>query len=167
MWKALQGQGPQYIQRLSQVYNPGTSLRSASRCPLLAVARVNHAVGEKPPSRMALHLWNSLLESIRVLGTKPQFQSNLKTHLFRKHFSDWFSVYACGNGTKFIEMNLELKRHRCMCLYTSFFFSVFLTNPSQSINVSGLISSNLALCVMHSALEHIFVVELTLYKYCK
>ena len=68
----MEGQGPRYIQRLSQVYNPGTSLRSSSRGPLLTVARVNHAVGEKPPSRMALHLWNYLRESLRVLGTKAQ-----------------------------------------------------------------------------------------------
>ena len=49
--KALQGHAPRYIQWLIEVHNHGRSLRSSSRGPLLAVPRVNHAVGARSLSR--------------------------------------------------------------------------------------------------------------------
>ena len=50
-----------------------------------------------------------------------------------------------------------------MCFCIHHIFSVLVSNPTQSINVSVLVSSNLALCFMYSALEHIFLMDLALY----
>ena len=86
VFKALHGQGPQYISELVNVYVPTRTLRISNEC-VLAVPECHYkdtrmrAFGIRAPTE-----WNQLPIGIRRKETVESFKSALKTYLFRQAY---------------------------------------------------------------------------------
>ena len=87
VYKALQGNSPQYICDIIRPYRPSRTLRS-SNSQLLDVAKVRTKYGERAFSCAAPKVWNGLPISIRQSPSVILFRKNLKTHLFRQVYVD-------------------------------------------------------------------------------
>ena len=86
VYKALHGQGPEYLNELLIPYKPSRSLRSASNNKLI-VPRCHYADTEKRAFGVcAPRMWNDLPRSVREKESLETFKSALKTHLFRIAF---------------------------------------------------------------------------------
>ena len=86
VYKALQGQGPEYLQELLTLYQPTRSLRSASG-NILIEPECDYADTRKRAFGIcAPILWNDLPKCIRNKESLEMFKCALKTHLFRTAF---------------------------------------------------------------------------------
>ena len=86
VYKALHGQGPEYLSELLIPYKPARSLRSASSNKLI-VPKCHYADTQKRAFGVcAPKMWNDLPRSVREKESIEMFKSALKTHLFRIAF---------------------------------------------------------------------------------
>jgi hypothetical protein len=82
-FKALHGQGPQYLLDLLAWYTPQRTLRS-SRNLLLHVPQTHlKTYGDRAFEAAAPKLWNALPLHVRESNSVLCFKQNLKTHLFK------------------------------------------------------------------------------------
>ena len=88
-FKAISGTAPQYLTELLHVYTPSRTLRSSADTRLLKVQRFSRKQhGARSFACSAPQLWNSLPYSLRHCSTLCTFKQQLKTFLFRQHFTD-------------------------------------------------------------------------------
>ena len=86
-FRHFEGTLPVYLSSKLVSYSPSRSLRSSSE-KLLKVPRYNlKSSGFRSFRSQAPHFWNSLPSSLRNSPSLPTFKKNLKTHLFKLHFS--------------------------------------------------------------------------------
>ena len=78
---------PQYLADLVTKYQPGRSLRSANAMLLVEPKARTKTYGERAFSYTAPRLWNELPPTLRQCEQITQFKNNLKTYLFKKHFT--------------------------------------------------------------------------------
>ena len=87
-FKALQGDGPLYLQELLLLHQSPRNLRSSSSPFLLKVPRSKlKTFGDKSFSFVAPEQWNKLPVHIRTSSSVDSFKSSLKTLLFSQHFN--------------------------------------------------------------------------------
>jgi len=86
-FKCFHGLAPQYLNDLVQHYSPPRSLRSESKY-LLSTNRYRlETFGGRSFKCYVPALWNSLPQSLCEVDSVETFKKNLKTFLFKKHFS--------------------------------------------------------------------------------
>jgi len=86
-YKALNGQGPDYITELLEPYVPTRNLRSSFK-KLLKVPSIKLvSYGHRFFSFVAPSLWNSLPNNIRESGSLLNFKTWIKTQLFNKLYN--------------------------------------------------------------------------------
>jgi len=86
-FRHFEGTLPPYLSSKLVSYCPSRSLRSSGE-KLLKAPRFNlKSSGFKAFHVQAPHLWNSLPSSLRNSPSLATFKKNLKTHLFKLHFS--------------------------------------------------------------------------------
>ena len=91
--RAMHHHSPVYLSDLLSVYRPTRSLRSESNI-LLTVPRTRTVTyGDKPFTKAAATLWNSLPVNIRHSDSCITFQRELKTFLFRQQYLTNKSTY--------------------------------------------------------------------------
>ena len=88
IYKALNGNAPQYISEMLTVYQPARELRSSSFGQLVVPRTKLKTVGDRAFSVYGPRLWNNLDTTIKNAVSIKSFKSQLKTSLF-KH------VYKC------------------------------------------------------------------------
>ena len=86
VFKSLNNLAPEYISELLNQYNPPRALRSANKNLLIVPKTLNKTYGDRAFYAAAPKLWNNLPQAIRDCNSITSFKSNLKTHLFRKHY---------------------------------------------------------------------------------
>ncbi len=86
VFKALNGLAPAYLSRLLHTYKPKRDLRSTSAGLLIEPRYRLNTYGGRSFQSMAPRLWNSLPVELRKIKTVTRFESELKTHLFRKTY---------------------------------------------------------------------------------
>ena len=86
VFKSLNNLAPEYISELLNQYNPPRALRSANKNLLIVPKTLNKIYGDRAFYAAAPKLWNNLPQTIRDCNSITSFKSNLKTHLFRKHY---------------------------------------------------------------------------------
>ena len=85
-YKALHGEGPEYLRNLLDWYRPGRMLRSSLEL-MLSVPVTNLATyGDRAFCASAPALWNGLPFSVRSASSTGQFKASLKTHFFKCAF---------------------------------------------------------------------------------
>ena len=88
-FKTLHGLAPCYMRELlTQKANSARNLRSNDMNLLLVPKSRTVSYGDRDFRIAAPKLWNGLPEYIRKCESLPEFKSFLKTHLFRKSFTD-------------------------------------------------------------------------------
>ena len=80
-YKALNGEGPEYI---SELLEYRTGLRSREKLELKCPKTKMHTYGDRSFSKAAPLLWNSIPVELRKSKSTNSFKKNLKTHLFKK-----------------------------------------------------------------------------------
>ena len=83
VYKAVNGNAPQYISQLLQPYIPSRSLRSADKGLLVEPEFRLNSYGGRAFEISAPRLWNALPEKCRAANSVNIFKRELKTHLFR------------------------------------------------------------------------------------
>ena len=86
VYKCLNGQGPEYLTELLEVYIPSRDLRSASKF-ILVVPRCQTKTGGRSLSISGPTLWNSLPEDIKNDSSIGIFKKTVKNLLFKKLYS--------------------------------------------------------------------------------
>ena len=87
-YRAIHHQSPVYLSDLLSVYRPTRSLRSESTTMLTVQRTRTVTFGDRPFTKAAATLWNSLPVNIRNSDTCIKFQRQLKTFLFRQQYVD-------------------------------------------------------------------------------
>ena len=83
VYKAMNGQGPEYLNNLLTLYSPRRQLRSADDHTLLVAPRTRTVTyGERCFTTAAPKLWNTLPRTLRESQSLTCFKKALKTHLF-------------------------------------------------------------------------------------
>jgi hypothetical protein len=86
-YKALNGEGPDYLKELLQWHQPKRSLRSSNELLLnIPKTRLN-TYGDKAFQAAAPRLWNSLPLKIKQSSSTMAFKQALKTHLFKTAYN--------------------------------------------------------------------------------
>ena len=88
VFKALQGEAPQYIKDLISWYKPNKNLRSANEMLLQTKPSNLVTCGDRAFSIAAPKLWNGLPTEIKASKSVPIFKAKLKTYLFRKCYEN-------------------------------------------------------------------------------
>ena len=85
-YKALNNEGPEYLQEILVRYIPKRSLRSSDE-DLLYIPKSNlSSYGDRAFSVIAPKLWNNIPKEIRQCNSTETFKKHLKTFLFRQSF---------------------------------------------------------------------------------
>ena len=87
-YRCLNNLAPQYLCDLLQKYQPPKRLRSSSVTQLVVPKTRLSGYGDRAFSKASPTLWNSLPASVQQQKTLASFRVGLKTHLYRKAFSD-------------------------------------------------------------------------------
>ena len=86
VYRAVNGQAPEYLCQLLHSYTPTRALRSADQ-HLLQVPRTRRKnCGDRAFASVAPALWNSLPVDVKCSQTVLGFRKKLKTHLFKQAF---------------------------------------------------------------------------------
>ncbi len=85
-FKALHGEGPDYLHDLLSVHTPGRALRSANQNILVVPRTRLRTYGDRAFSVAAPKLWNNLPLQLRRAPSTTTFKRQLKTHLFELAF---------------------------------------------------------------------------------
>ena len=88
VFKALQGEAPQYIKDLISWYKPNKNLRSANEMLLQTKPSNLVTCGDRAFSIAAPKLWNGLPIEIKASKSVLIFKSKLKTYLFKKCYEN-------------------------------------------------------------------------------
>lgn len=87
-YKALNGQCPQYLTDLLNVYRPTRALRSSNDLSLVVPRTRTVTFGNRSFSHAAPFLWNALPDAIRSSSSLDIFRKHLKTHLFLDNYGN-------------------------------------------------------------------------------
>ena len=85
-FKALNGQGPQYISELLIPLERYRSLRSTDKKMLVIPKTRCKTLGDRSFAHAAPVLWNMLPESIKNISELNAFKSSIKTYLFKQAY---------------------------------------------------------------------------------
>ena len=86
VYSVTHDQAPCYLAELLSPRQPNRRLRYASLSLMTIPASQTVTDGERRFDVAAAALWNGLPDSVRTANTQPQYQTPLKTHLFRIAF---------------------------------------------------------------------------------
>ena len=86
-YKALFGNGPEYIRELLKFHTPTRTLRSGNDTRILVEPKTRlSTAGDRSYYKGAPHLWNQLPKEIRHAPSLRQFKTGLKTFLYRRDY---------------------------------------------------------------------------------
>ena len=87
VYKCLNNLSPSYMSELITKYVPSRALRSGGSSLIVKTMAKYKTLGERAFSINASDVWNSLPLELKNCTSINTFKKNLKTYLFRKHFS--------------------------------------------------------------------------------
>ena len=87
IYKCLNNLSPSYMSELISKYVPSRALKSGGSSLIVKTMAKYKTLGERAFSINASDVWNSLPLELKNCTSINTFKKNLKTYLFRKHFS--------------------------------------------------------------------------------